>query len=289
MRYGMTLPTMARGYSRATTLDWCRAIEDGPYDSLSVGERITFHNQEQTVVLSAAAALTNRVRIISTITILPMHPVGLVAKRAATLDVLSGGRLTLGLGVGGREDDYRAAGSTFDHRLTRLDEGVARLRALWAGEAPDTGGDAIGPSPVQPGGPPLLCSSFGPKSLARGARWADGYAGFTLAADLDELRGTAERVRAAWADAGRSDPPSLMTSFWFSLGTDARERQERYVRDYMAVEPAAADFMVQAAVLWGEEAVGRAIDAVRDAGFDELMFVPTTVDPAELDRLASLL
>jgi len=289
MEYGMTLPTMARGYTAATTPEWCAAIDAGPYVSLSAGERVTFHNQEQIVTLSAAAALTSRVRVVSTITILPMHPIPLVAKRAATLDVLSGGRLTLGLGVGGREDDYRAAGASFDHRLARLDAGVAELRRLWAGEPPAEGSAPVGPPPSQDGGPPLYSSSLGPKSMARGARWADGYLGFTLAADPTELRATARQVRQAWQDAGRPDAPRLVTSFWFSLGPDARERHERYVRDYMAIDPDVAEFMAGAATLWTEDAVARAIDAVAGAGFDELMFVPTTTDVAELDRLAPLL
>ncbi len=289
MLYGMTLPTMAKGYNSETTATWCSRIEAGPYASISVGERITYHNQEQTVILAAAAALTSRVRLISTITVLPMHPAALVAKRAATLDVLSGGRLTLGLGVGGREEDYIAAESPYGKRLARLDQKVDQLRRLWAGEPPFDGAEPVGPSPVQHGGPPLFCSSLGPVSLARSARWANGYAGFTPAADPDELRGVVDRVYEAWRLAGRAQRPYLMTSFWFSLGDGSRERHERYVREYLAVDPGVAEFMVPAATLYTEDSVRAAIDSVRDAGFDELMFVPTTTDVSELDRLALLL
>jgi len=290
MRVGMTLPTMVEaGYDRRTTLGWCRRIDEGPYASVSVGERITFRNQEQAVLLSAAAALTQRVRIVATIVILPLHPIPLAAKRAATLDVLSGGRLTVGVGVGGREHDYRAAGAPFERRFERLDAGVAELRRLWAGEPPFDGADAVGPRPVQPGGPPILCSSLGPKSLARAARWADGLAGFTLAGDGGELVGTAQRVRDAWAAAGRREEPYLMTSAWFSLGSDAEARHRAYVREYLAIDPSLADLMVAAATLHSAQALGRALDAAEDAGFDEFMLVPTTADPAELDRVEALL
>jgi alkanesulfonate monooxygenase SsuD/methylene tetrahydromethanopterin reductase-like flavin-dependent oxidoreductase (luciferase family) len=142
---------------------------------------------------------------------------------------------------------------------------------------------------VQAGGPPLFSSSFGPKSLARSARWADGYAGFTLSADPDELKAVAAGVRQAWREAARDTDPYLMTSFWFSLGPDARDRQRAYVDAYMTIDPAAAAYMIDAATLHSPEAVGAAIAAVEAAGFDELMFVPTTSDPAELDRLAALL
>src|SRR5258708_39647359 len=97
----MTLPTMVAHYDRRTAVDWCRRIDAGPFSSIAVGERVTFRNQDQMVTLSAAAALTDRVRVMATIVILPMHPVALIAKQAATLDVLSGGRLTLGVGIGG--------------------------------------------------------------------------------------------------------------------------------------------------------------------------------------------
>src|SRR5581483_9984660 len=134
-------------------------------DSVSAGERITFRNQEQLVVLSAAASLTERVRIIATVVVLPMHPSPVVAKQLATLDVLSGGRLTVGVGVGGREHDYRAAHAGFDRRLARLDEQVGELRRLWRGEPPFEGAEAVGPPPTQAEGPPIWSSSLGPKSL----------------------------------------------------------------------------------------------------------------------------
>ncbi|MCW2546991.1 MAG: hypothetical protein JWN96_1451 [Mycobacterium sp.] len=289
MHYGMTLPTMAHGYDRHTTLRWARRIDEGPYASLSVGERITFHNQEQYVILAAAAALTERVRIVATISILPMHPAALIAKSAATVDVLSGGRFVLGLGVGGREHDYSAAEAPFTHRHQRLDDKVAQLRQLWDGRPPFNGADPVGPAPLQAGGPPLYCSSFGPASLARAARWADGYAGFTLAADPAELQKVAAGVRDAWKAAGRSETPYLMTSFWFSLGPDAKDRHRRYIEDYMGYEPQTAQLMVGQATLTSPDAVADAIRAADDAGFDELMFVPTTCDITELDRLESLL
>ncbi|HEY2302423.1 MAG TPA: LLM class flavin-dependent oxidoreductase [Acidimicrobiales bacterium] len=288
MKIGMTLPTMARGYTRDTTVAWCRQIEAGPYASLSAGERITYHNQEQLVILSAAAALTERVRIIATIVILPMHPVALVAKQAATLDVLSAGRFTLGLGVGGRAHDYQAAGTTFDRRLPRLDESVAAIRRLWAGEVPFEGADPVGPAVVQPGGPPLWCSSFGPKSLARGSRWADGYAGFTVGGDRAELETTAATVRQAWLDSGRTVAPYLMGGGWFSLGPDAAERHRAYVEEYVRIDPSMS-FMADVATIVGDDAVRRALDNAEAAGYDEFMLVPTTTDLAELDRLEAVL
>lgn len=149
MDIGIALPTMCRGYDRAATIDWCRLAEAGPVSSISCGERMAFHNPEMWTTLAAAAAITERVRIIANLSVLPAHPVPLVAKQAATLDVLSGGRFTLGVGVGGRADDYRSLGTGFGRRHERLERAVAELRTLWAGEPPPGATDPIGPPCVQ--------------------------------------------------------------------------------------------------------------------------------------------
>ena len=138
MKIGMTLPSMVPDteYSRDTTLDWCRLIDQGPFESISVGERTTYPNQEITVLLSAAAAITERVKLYSTIFILPTHATAVLAKQAATIDVLSNGRLTVGIGSGGREHDYIAAEKPFNNRFSRMEQQVHELKSLWAGEPP---------------------------------------------------------------------------------------------------------------------------------------------------------
>ena len=90
MQIGLTLPTMITGVDRDTTLEWCRRIDDGPFSTLALGERIAYPNQELVVTMAVAAAVTQRVRIMSTVVILPMHPAVEVAKQAATLDVVLG-------------------------------------------------------------------------------------------------------------------------------------------------------------------------------------------------------
>src|SRR4051794_7966969 len=176
MDVSMTLPTMVP-HDRDSTLRWCRDIDAGPWASLAVPERVTYPSHDITVELSAAAALTERVRLWSTIVILPAHDAVAVAKQMASIDVLSGGRLTVGVGVGGREHDYRAINARFDRRWQRMDEQVAVMRSIWSGEPPFAGSEPVGPLPVQPGGPPLIAGVMGPKSIARAAYWADGVDG----------------------------------------------------------------------------------------------------------------
>ncbi len=148
MHLSMTLPTMLP-HSRAQTLAWCREVDEGPWYGFAVPERITYTSHDWTVDLAAVAALTERVRLYTTIVILPAHDEVAVAKQLASIDVLSDGRLTVGVGVGGREHDYRAIGGSFERRWQRMDEQVARMRRIWAGEPPFEGADPVGPRPVQ--------------------------------------------------------------------------------------------------------------------------------------------
>ena len=229
MQIAMTLPTML-AHDRADTLAWCRAIDEGPWSSLAVPERITYPSHNWVVELSAAAALTERVRLWTTIVVAPSHDAVDMAKQLASIDRLSDGRLTAGIGVGGREHDYRAIGGSFERRWARMDEQVATMRRIWAGEPPFEGADPVGPPPVQDGGPPFVAGVMGPKALARAARWAVGVddGGTVFGIDPVAVAASFDRVRQAWADAGRTDAPHLSTSLWYALGDGADERLRGY-------------------------------------------------------------
>ena len=290
MQIGMTLPSMVPGLDRKAILSWCRGIDSGPFASLACGERITYPNTEMRALLAAAAALTERVRIVPTLYVLPMHPTAIVAKEVASLDVLSNGRVTLTVGVGGREHDYRAAEKPFAGRFRRLDQQVALLRRLWAGEPPFAGADPVGPPPVQKGGPPLWAGAMGPKSLRRAAGWADGVAGFSTAGDAAEVASAFGLVCAAWQEAGVARAPRLVTGFWYALGPGAEERLHGYVFDYLRLfgdGPARA--MATRCRISSAERFRDCVEAIAALGADELILVPTTADPAELDRTVDAL
>lgn len=291
MDVSICIPYNEHGYDRNTTLDWCRLVDEGPFASLSSGERITSHSQHMTVILSAAAALTKRVRIVPSLYVLPMHSEGLVAKEVATLDVLSDGRVTICVGVGGREHDYRAAGASFARRHQRLDEQVGRMKSIWAGEPPFEGADPIGPEPVQKGGPPILSGSMGPKAMARAAKWADGIYGFTLNGNADSARQGFAAADEAWSKAGRTTKPKRATGFWFSLSPDEpAHKLKTYVYDYMKLtsEPmarAVADTMATST----PDAVRAALDGIEEAGCEECFLVPATLELAEIERSAEII
>jgi alkanesulfonate monooxygenase SsuD/methylene tetrahydromethanopterin reductase-like flavin-dependent oxidoreductase (luciferase family) len=282
----MTLPTMLP-HGRAESLAWCRGVEEGAWSGLAVPERVTFTSHSLLVELAAAAALTEHVRLWTTIVILPAHSAVQMAKDLASVDCLCDGRLTVRVGVGGREDDYRAVGAPFDHRWQRLDDQVAVMRATWSGRPPFEGADPVGPGPVQQGGPPLVAGAMGPKALARAARWAAGVDdGATVTGiDGDTLGATIERVRAAWRDAGRLDPPHVSASLWYALGPDADDRLREYAYAYTRIfGEGAAKAFAEAATCSTPAALQAAVDTAQSVGCDALFLVPTTADPTELDR-----
>lgn len=282
----MTLPTMLP-HGRSEVLAWCRAVDEGPWSSLAVPERITYPSHSLTVQLAAAAALTERVRLWTTIIVLPAHPAVQVAKDLASVDRLSGGRLTVGVGVGGREHDYRAVDASFERRWQRMDEQVGVMRAVWGGDPPFPGADPVGPPPVQDGGPPFVAGAMGPRALARAARWAVGVSDASTVTGVDgaALEGVVERIRRAWKDAGRAEAPHISTALWYALGPDAESRLTGYVHDYMRIfGNEVADMMAGAARTHTPEALREGVAAAAAAGCDEMFLVPTTTDPTELDR-----
>ncbi len=291
VKLGMNLPVMVPGLDRDAILDWSRRIDAGPYETLASGERIAFPNPEMLVTLSAAAAVTERVKIVFDVLVLPMHPAALVAKRVATLDVLSGGRVVLGVGVGAREEDYRAAERVLDAtRFARLDEQVALLRRAFAGEKVVEGAlRPVEPLPLQPGGPPIWAGALGPRSIRRAARWADGLAGFSFGPSAEEIGTAFERARKAWAEEGRP-APRLVTSFWFALGPKAREQLDAYLARYLAfLGPGVPEKLAPTVTVTSARALRDAARQVAELGADELILVPTSADPEEVDRVADLL
>jgi alkanesulfonate monooxygenase SsuD/methylene tetrahydromethanopterin reductase-like flavin-dependent oxidoreductase (luciferase family) len=291
MEIGIALPTMARGFTRETLIAWCAGIDTGPFSSVSTGDRVSFHNPELITTTAGAAALTSRVRVMTNVAVLPLHSTAVVAKQLATLDVLSGGRLTVGVGVGGREHDYRAAGVSFAGRHRRLDQAVGDLRRLWAGEAPFEGADPIGPAPVQPGGPPILAGALGPRSMRRAAAWADGVTGFTIAAEAAEIRRTNALATEAWHEAGRSSAPRLVNGTFYVLGgADPQSALSSFTRDYLLVFGAEVARALAASVeVSTPQRLRRVVEETDAAGCDELILVPGTLDPACLEATVAAL
>ncbi len=292
MKLGLNLPVMVPGLNRELILDWCRRIDNGPYSSLALGERINFPNPEAMVTMAAAAAVTERVRLTFSVLVLPMHNEVLVAKQIATLDVLSEGRVTLGLGVGGRKEDYDAVGADFEiKRIARLEEQVARMRRVWAGENVVEGAlRCVEPVPVQEGGPELLAGAIMPKAIARAARWADGLTDFSFGPSLSEIEGKMTVARDAWEREGRDAPPRFVASFWYALGDGARNQLDDYLGRYLNfLGPELSKALIPTVTTTSAKQLKELAKALDEMGVDELILAPTTSDPEDVDRVADLL
>ncbi len=292
MKIGMNLPIMAPGLDRELVIEWSRRIDGGPFSSLAVGERIFFPNPEVMVTMSVAAAVTERVMLQFSVLVLPMHSAIHVAKQVATLDVLSGGRVILGVGVGAREEDYRAFDAPFDgKRLDKLESQVALMRRAWAGERViEEAQRPLEPYPLQPGGPEILSGSLLPKSTRRAARWADGICGFSFGPSRDEIAAGFDLARTAWKEQGRSKPPRLVTCFWYALGDGAREQIDSYVGRYLNfMGPGVAEMLAPTITTTSVQAFKDAVRMVEDLGTDELLLVPTTLDPDDIHRVTDII
>lgn len=290
MEIGVALPQMAPGYGPGTTLDWARAIDAGPFSSVSAGERVTFGNPEMVATLGACAAVTERVRVLANLWVLPQHEMAMVAQQIGTLDQLADGRLDVAVGVGGREHDYRALGREFKGRHQRLDEKVAELRSLLAGEPPFDGADPVGPAPVQPGGPRILAGAMGPKAMRRAARWADGISGFSIAGDAGEIGRANELADQCWEEAGRDTAPAKVSGCFFALGgDDSAEVLRSFTARYLGfLGPELADAVAASARASSAAVLSEVLDAADAAGCDEFILVPATTDLRCLEAAADL-
>jgi alkanesulfonate monooxygenase SsuD/methylene tetrahydromethanopterin reductase-like flavin-dependent oxidoreductase (luciferase family) len=286
------MPVMEADLDAALLRQWATGIDQGPFSSLCWGERIAFTNPEALTLLGALAAWTDRVPLITTVVVPQLHDPVLLAKSLATGDMLSGGRLTVGVGVGGRHEDYRAVGADPSTQTMReMADRVAIMKRVWAGEKLTESVVPVGPSPVQHAGPRLLVGTVGPKTLRSAAQWADGLAGITLNLDVAEQNRLFDVGRSAWAEAGKP-APHLATSFWFAFGEpdDARAQIHRHLRHYMNWIPSEiVDAMAPSTAFAGtEEQLAEVLRGFAAIGTSEIHLIPTSSDLDQLRRAADV-
>ncbi|MSZ75859.1 MAG: LLM class flavin-dependent oxidoreductase, partial [Actinobacteria bacterium] len=256
---------------------------------------LAFDNPETLTLLGAAATWTRRARLVTTVVVPQLHRAEMLAKAMATADQLSGGRLTVGLGVGGRDEDYRTAGADPATKTMRvMADRVAVMRQVWSGQHTVESVRPVGPPPVQPGGPELLVGTMGPKTIRHASAWADGLAGVTLDLDPAAVGRLFDLARTSWSDAGRP-APRLTTSFWFALeetsGGRAREQVHRHLRHYMNWLPVElVDAMAPTTGFAGSLAeLGELLDRFEEIGTHEVQLIPTGSDPEQVARVAELI
>jgi alkanesulfonate monooxygenase SsuD/methylene tetrahydromethanopterin reductase-like flavin-dependent oxidoreductase (luciferase family) len=251
------------------------------FASIGTIDRLVYPNYESLVSLAAAAAVTERIELATDILIAPLRANAAVfAKQAATIDALSGGRLTLGLAVGGREDDFEAAGVDFSRRGRIFDEQLEEMTAVWKGER------GIGPVPRDGGRPGLLIGGSADVAFARAARYGDGW---TMGGGSpDMFKQAREKALSAWSAAGREGEPRTMALLYFVLGADAESTARRSLGDYYAWLGDYAEQIVAGAAK-DTDTVRQYLAAFEDAGASDVICFPASPEPGQVDQLAEAL
>jgi len=280
---GIGLPNTVPGIEGRRLIDWAKDAEEAGFSTLGTIGRLVYPNYEELVALSAAAAVTSRIRLTTSVLLAPLYAnTALFAKQAASLDRLSGGRLVLGLGLGGRDDDYAASALPAAGKGRRLDQQLADMKRIWSGEHFGHAG-AIGPEPVRRGGPELILGGAAEASFRRVALLGDGW--IMGGGTPDMFAQGAAAVEAAWKEAGRPGRPRKLSLAYFALGSGARHHADHYLLHYYDwLGDVARQIAAGAAV--STEMVKSSAAAFASAGCDELIFVPTSASPDQITLLA---
>ncbi len=283
MDIGIGLPSTIPGIPGRLILQWASAAEQAGFSSLGTLDRIVYSNLETVPTLAAAAAVTERIGLTTAILIGPYRGNGaLLAKQLATVDAIAGGRLRVGIAVGGRADDYLATGSSFGERGRTFDAQLAELRAIWA-QQPRGFTGPIGPAPVQADGPPLL---IGGNAAAAFRRMVEFGAGWIMGGGRPEaFAAGADQARRAWREAGRAGEPRLVAIAYASLGDDAEAHARHYLSDYYSFTGDFAE-QIAAGALTSPQKVADTVAGFTEAGCDELILFPCNPDTAQVSLIA---
>jgi alkanesulfonate monooxygenase SsuD/methylene tetrahydromethanopterin reductase-like flavin-dependent oxidoreductase (luciferase family) len=286
MDIGIGLPATIPGGRASLILEWAKQADSGPFSSLGILDRLVYPNYEPLITLAAAAAVTERVRLMTTVLIAPLRGAGVLAKQVATIDSLSGGRLTLGLGVGAREDDFKAAPASFHDRARRFEEQLELVRGVWSGQPASEEVGPIGPPPARAGGPELLIGGYSPRAIRRVGRWGDGFISGGVP-DPNQVRQMFNLAEESWRAEGREGKPRLVACLYYALGPNA-ERGGDYIRHYYSYFGPGADDMARS-IPSSPEAIEGLIQGFGDVGADEVVCWPTVAELDQVDRLAEII
>ena len=279
-------------------MEWARRAEFAGFSSLSLLDRLVYDNFDPLITLAAAAAVTERIRLMTAILIVPLHSAGMLAKEVASLDALSNGRLTLGVAVGNRKDDFAVAGTEYGDRGRRFNHQLATMKRIWTGKGIDNEVGPVGPAPAQNGGPPLIFGGRSEIALRRIAEWGEGYVTGSVS-DVDGAKVTFGIARRMWGEAGRVGAPLFIGSLACAIGkaeaqatADAGQRYYSYQGGRPPNSPGQpGSFLIvnEATVPSTAAEIKELLAKCEAAGMDEVFVRPAGVtNPDQVDRLAEV-
>jgi alkanesulfonate monooxygenase SsuD/methylene tetrahydromethanopterin reductase-like flavin-dependent oxidoreductase (luciferase family) len=284
MRLGIGLPTyLGNEIEPGAVLDWARRAEAAGFDAVAAHDRPHADTWDPIATLAAVAAVTEQVRLATTVVLLPTRDEALLVKQAAVIDVISGGRLDLGVGVGGRANDFELFGRPFSGRGREYERQLGRIDELWQGAVETRqAGTSLGPAPVQRPRPRLWVGGYAAESTDRAIRFGDGY--IFGAAGIEAMTRRTPEIKAAAAAAGRSDFPVAGLAYVLS-STDAREidEAERLLTRYYGSLHKPFRELVS---VGDDETIAATIGAYRAAGLDIIHLIPVARSADQIERIA---
>jgi alkanesulfonate monooxygenase SsuD/methylene tetrahydromethanopterin reductase-like flavin-dependent oxidoreductase (luciferase family) len=282
VRIGIGLPNTVMNVPGRLLVDWARQAQERGFSSVATIDRVAYPSYDSLTALTAAAAVTDRIGLLSNILLAPVYNPVQLAKVTASLDQVSGGRLTLGLGVGNRPDDFEIAERPFSNRGRRFDADLELLHRAWAGEPVPGSPFPVGP-PTTRGRIPLVIGGQPHLAAPRAVRWG---AGFSIGGAPPEMAaGAIEQFKAAWAAAGGQGQHQIVALSYFSVGEEHAEESVRNLRSYYGFLGDWAEAVASGAPR-SPAAIRKQAAAFEQAGVDELIFDPTVANLDQVDGLA---
>jgi alkanesulfonate monooxygenase SsuD/methylene tetrahydromethanopterin reductase-like flavin-dependent oxidoreductase (luciferase family) len=281
VKIGIGLPNQVRNLNPEIIPQWASKAEEAGFSTLGTVGRYAYPGVSDTVALAAAAGATSRIGLLTQVLVAPVWPGYLLAKEVAGIDGISGGRLTLGIGVGIREDDFVVEGYGPRGRGKRMDEDLKIYRSVWKGEP--VGG---GPNPAVPDGTrqvPLLFGAASEVAMRRAAREGEGFIGGSLPAEM--VGQSFDLARKVWKEEGRTEPPRLVAIAYYAVGDIDKGRAN--IHDYYSAFGDFAD-LVANNLSGGAAAIKQTVKAFEDLGAEELVLGPGVADLDEISRLADI-
>jgi alkanesulfonate monooxygenase SsuD/methylene tetrahydromethanopterin reductase-like flavin-dependent oxidoreductase (luciferase family) len=281
LKIGLGLPNSAKSLQDGRLLvAIARRAEALGFSTLGTIGRVVYQTYEELITLAAAAAVTERIELMTDILLAGTREPVLLAKQAATLDQLSGGRFVLGIGAGARADDFTATGFAFTDRGKRLDAALDLIHRAWRGEAVPGAAQPVTPRPRNGLSVPTMFGGYSERTIQRVVRYGIGY---TLGGGHPEaLSGMMERINLAWRKAGRDGRPQFRALSNYALGDDVGPEAESNIVGYYG------DYgprIWAAAIKTGAQAKER-VRLFEAIGCDELIMFMSVPAVEQAERLA---
>jgi len=285
MKLGIGLPnTLVPELNRGLLLDWARISDQAGFFSFGTIDRPSGDFWEPLVTLAAVAGVTERVRLATTILQLPNRQEVMVAKQAAVIDRVSGGRLDLGLGIGWDQNDYKVLGARWSNRGKKFERQIRKIRRTWRGAKKATATQfATGPAPLQKPLPPIWIGAMSPRAVQRAVEFGDSF--LFGGAGTQMMAEQTPQIRQMAENAGKKNY-MIGGLAYVAIGDNPEAALERGRGSYERYYGPQGDQLSQRMHAGPIDVIGQAIKEYEQAGLDVLWVFPEIADVKQVEMIA---